>query len=69
MIALCKFGIHRPLRGHSHNFIDRVSGKTVFNVKCPCGKEYMVDSLFGWFGTKVEKNTTAPALRDGGRGE
>jgi hypothetical protein len=53
--------LHRPLRGHRHNFIDSVSGETVYDAKCSCGKEYMVDSPFGWFGTKVEKDTTAPA--------
>jgi hypothetical protein len=51
---LCKIGIHRPLSDHHHDFIDQVSGKTVFNAVCSCGKKWMVDSLFGWFGFKVE---------------
>lgn len=55
MISLCRFGVHRPLRGHRHNFIDRVSGKTVYTAKCPCGKEHMVDSLSPWLGLRVEE--------------
>jgi len=38
MKLLCKIGIHRPLKNHHHNFIDRVSGKTVYDAICPCGK-------------------------------
>ena len=52
---LCAFGWHRPLQKHSHNFIDKVSNKTVYNAKCPCGKKFMVDSPFGYFGSKVER--------------
>jgi hypothetical protein len=54
-LKLCKYGIHRPLNGHRHNFVDSVSGKTVFTAVCPCGKKWMTDSLFKWFGFKVEK--------------
>jgi hypothetical protein len=53
---LCKIGIHRPLIGHSHNFIDKVSGKTVYDVKCPCGKRWMTDSPFKYFGFKCPRN-------------
>jgi len=52
---LCSFGWHRPLKNHKHNFIDRVSGNTVFNAECSCGKKWMVDSCFGFFGDKVER--------------
>ncbi len=53
---LCRFNIHRPLFNHHHNFIDSVSGETVFNAECSCGKKWMVDSPFGFFGDKVEHN-------------
>lgn len=51
---LCRIGIHRPLIGHSCQFIDQISHKEVFKAKCPCGKIWLVDSLFGFFGDKVE---------------
>ena len=41
---LCKLKVHW-MRNHHHNFIDSVSGKTVFNAECPCGKRWMVDTL------------------------
>ena len=53
---LCKLGWHRPLVNHHHNFIDKVSGKTVYDAECPCGKKWMVDSPFGFGGFKVEKD-------------
>lgn len=53
--VLCALGWHRPLRGHRHNFIDKVSGDTVYNAECPCGKKWMVDSPFSFFGCKVER--------------
>lgn len=49
-------GIHRPLINHSFNFTDIVSGKSVYNVECPCGKKWMVDSMSKFFGHKVEKD-------------
>jgi len=52
---LCSWGWHRPLKNHKHSFIDRVSGATVFNAECGCGKKWMVDSCFGFFGDKVER--------------
>jgi len=52
---LCSIGLHRPLRGHHHNFIDKVSGLTVYNATCPCGKKWMTDSPFKFFGFKVER--------------
>ena len=52
---LCRIGLHRPLKQHHHNFIDKVSGKTVYTAKCPCGIEWMTDSIFGWFGFKVKR--------------
>ena len=41
---LCNLGIHRPLTGHKFQFIDKVSGKSVYSAKCPCGKVWLVDS-------------------------
>lgn len=70
MNILCRIGLHRPLRRHRHNFIDRVSGQTVYDAKCSCGKEFMVDSPFGWFGFKVEKGNAQPQRgQEGGGGE
>ena len=57
---LCSFGWHRPLKNHEHNFIDVVSGNTVFNAECCCGKKWMVDSCFGFFGHKVERDSNQP---------
>jgi len=54
---LCKIGLHRPLKDHQYNFTDIVSGKEVFIARCPCKKVWMVDSLFGFEGFKVEKKT------------
>ena len=55
MKILCKLGIHRPLTIKEFNFTDIVSHKSVRNAQCPCGKEWMTDSLNRWFGFKVEK--------------
>jgi hypothetical protein len=55
MGVLCRLGVHRPLSGHSHLFVDSVSGKTVFGARCPCGRRWMVDSLYGFLGFKVER--------------
>ena len=52
---LCKLGIHRPLKILNCDFIDRVSGKEVFNATCPCGKKWLTDSVFGWFGFKTKR--------------
>ena len=52
---LCKLGWHRPLYNHRHNFIDKVSGKTVYNAECSCGIRYMVDSPYGFLGFKVKR--------------
>jgi len=52
---LCKIGVHRPLKNHHHSFIDKVSGKTVYRAKCSCGGEWLVDSPFGYSGSKVNR--------------
>lgn len=54
--GLCKIGIHRPLSKFHGLFRDVVSGKTVFIAKCPCGKEWMTDSLFAWAGFKMRRD-------------
>jgi hypothetical protein len=54
-LLLCRVGIHRPLTIKDCAFIDQVSHKEVFNAICHCGKRWMVDSPFGWFGFKIEK--------------
>ena len=56
---LCSIGIHRPLQEHHHNFIDSVSGDTVYDAVCPCGKKWMTDSRNGYLGFKAEKSCTA----------
>lgn len=52
---LCRLGVHRPLRGHRHDFVDIVDGKTVYVAQCPCGQAWLVDSPFGFLGFKVRK--------------
>ena len=47
------FHIHW-LKDHKHNFIDSVSGNTVYTAKCRCGKKFMVDTLFPIPSFKVE---------------
>ena len=50
---LCRIGIHW-LVNHTHNFIDKVSGKTVYNTECDiCGKKYMSDSPSPLLGFRV----------------
>lgn len=51
---LCKLGIHRPLRKHSFNFIEKVTDLSIYDAECPCGKKWMTNSPLGW-GFKVEK--------------
>jgi hypothetical protein len=51
---LCMIGIHRPLSRHWCKFIDCVSGKEVFDAVYPCGKHWLVDSVLGFFGFKIE---------------
>lgn len=51
---LCKLGIHRPLFGHKNGFSDVVSGRRVHYAKCSCGINWMTDSIFGWFGSKIK---------------
>jgi len=55
---LCIAGIHRPLKIKDCAFIDQVTHKEVFNAICPCGKKWLTDSVFGWFGDKMLKEAT-----------
>ena len=55
---LCKLNIHRPLIIQNLDFIDKVSGKEVFEAKCFCGKKWLTDSIsiFGrWFGFRIQR--------------
>lgn len=52
---LCRFGIHRPLRNHVAYFTDKVSGKIVYSATCSCGKVWMTDSPFGFWGFRIKK--------------
>ena len=45
-------------------FVDIVSGKTVFEAVCPCGKHWMTDSVFGFPGFKVEMKRAAKVLEE-----
>ena len=54
-LFLCRIGIHRPLKIQGCAFIDQVSHKEVFRATCWCGKKWLTDSVFGWFGFKMEK--------------
>lgn len=54
-LILCKLGIHRPLKIGHLAFVDVASGKDVRYATCPCGKKWLTDSVFGWFGYKTEK--------------
>jgi hypothetical protein len=51
------------MKNHHHNFIDKCSGKTVYNAECECGKKWMVDSLlpFGGFRVMREQDTMESA--------
>lgn len=49
----CKYGWHRPLRGHKFTFTDVVSGKGVYKAQCNCNKTWMVDGKGGFSGFKV----------------
>lgn len=42
------------LKNHRTDFVDVVSGKTVYNAKCRCGKHFLVDTLFPISFFKVE---------------
>lgn len=53
---LCRIGIHRPLKIGSYLFTDHVSGDTVREAVCSCGKNWMTTSVFGWFGYKTQRS-------------
>lgn len=53
---LCKIGIHRPLKIGSINFVDIINNKAVRNAKCSCGKEWLTDSISGWWGFRILLN-------------
>lgn len=46
--VLCNLGIHRPLKGHTLAFIDRINGDSIYRVTCPCGKKHLTDSPFSF---------------------
>lgn len=54
-LFFCKIGLHLPLKGHTYNFTDKISGKHVYDTQCPCGKKWMTDSKFSLVVFKVEK--------------
>lgn len=51
----CKIGWHRPLRHHTYLFTDVVSGLKVYKCECPCGKQWMTDSLNPYKGFKIKR--------------
>jgi len=54
MKLLCKLGLHWKMKILHSLFIDRVSGETVFEAECPCGRHWMIDDVFGFPFFKVE---------------
>lgn len=46
MSWLCKIGIHWARIGLETLFVDKVNGNEVFMSKCPCGIEWMHQSIF-----------------------
>lgn len=52
----CKIGWHW-LTNHEHSFVDRVSGNSVFEASCNCGKKWLTDSLLPLIGFRVLKDS------------
>lgn len=50
----CKTGLHWRMNIVQSLFVDVVTGKTVFEAVCPCGKHWMTDSIAGFPFFKVE---------------
>ncbi len=48
MKLFCQLGLHWRMKLIQSLFIDVVSGQTVFEAVCPCGKHWMIDSVFGF---------------------
>lgn len=46
---LCKIGLHWPRKKVYHSFVDRVTGESVFNGQCSCGKTWLYTSVFSKF--------------------
>ncbi|MEA2098161.1 MAG: hypothetical protein U9P70_03755, partial [Patescibacteria group bacterium] len=53
-MLLCKIGIHL-MENHTVKFADNVSGETLFNATCACGKKWMTYSSSPIPLLKVEK--------------
>ena len=47
-LLFCNLGLHWRMEIIESLFRDIVSGKTVFHAVCPCGKDWMVDSVHGY---------------------
>lgn len=55
-LLFCNWGLHWRMKLGERLFTDIVSGKSVFDATCPCGKHWMVDSTHGFPTFKVERN-------------
>jgi len=52
----CNLGLHWFMTGHEPDFVDCVSGKTVYIARCPCGRHWLVDTTSPFPLFKVESN-------------
>ena len=57
---LCRIGLHWPLKGHTFEFTDWVSGKAVNMTTCPCGRKWMTDTMSSYPFFKVEHEEYKP---------
>jgi len=62
-LLLCKLGLHWKMKIVESLFTDIVSGHTVFDAVCPCGKHWMVDEIHGFPFFKVEMTRSNPHER------
>lgn len=53
---LCHLGLHWPMKGLVTLFVDHVNHQEVFASTCPCGKEWMHQSIFKLPIFKCERN-------------
>ena len=55
MKLFCKIGLHWKMRILETLFIDQVNGLEVYKAECPCGRIWMMQSVFGFPFFKVER--------------
>lgn len=57
---LCRLGLHWPISTDWCLFVDKVSGKEVFEGGCPCGVRWMKDTCSRFPMFKVSKESLTP---------